>query len=134
MDAVDFAHHENPPTWAGVEPATLGTEGQRQTNYAPQLAKESSFKVKHQMLFKLLMRSNRINFKSKVPVGEVLESFPGLSSEELGCNLNKLLGEILENPILIISSLTAPLRSLTSKLSSENWRSSYYISCTSENF
>ncbi|GFT14829.1 CCHC-type domain-containing protein [Trichonephila clavipes] len=27
MDAVDFLHHENPPTWAGVEPATLGAEG-----------------------------------------------------------------------------------------------------------
>ncbi|GFT98832.1 hypothetical protein TNCV_3792511 [Trichonephila clavipes] len=32
MAAVDFLHQENPPTWAGVEPATLGTEGQRQTN------------------------------------------------------------------------------------------------------
>ncbi|GFT42271.1 hypothetical protein TNCV_1786011 [Trichonephila clavipes] len=30
---------ENPPTCAGVEPATLGTEGQRQTNYATQPAK-----------------------------------------------------------------------------------------------
>ncbi|GFU68525.1 hypothetical protein TNCV_1989751 [Trichonephila clavipes] len=29
MAAVDFLHHENPPTWAGVEPATLGAEGQR---------------------------------------------------------------------------------------------------------
>ncbi|GFX18531.1 hypothetical protein TNCV_3371041 [Trichonephila clavipes] len=25
--AVDFLHHENPPTWAGVEPASLGAEG-----------------------------------------------------------------------------------------------------------
>ncbi|GFX88418.1 hypothetical protein TNCV_2278861 [Trichonephila clavipes] len=37
MAAVDFLHHEGPPTWAGVEPATLGAEGQRQTNYATQL-------------------------------------------------------------------------------------------------
>ncbi|GFW63736.1 hypothetical protein TNCV_4940281 [Trichonephila clavipes] len=36
MAAVDFLHHENPSTWAGVEPATLGTEGQRQTNHATQ--------------------------------------------------------------------------------------------------
>ncbi|GFW77665.1 hypothetical protein TNCV_133561 [Trichonephila clavipes] len=35
---ADFLHHENPPTWAGVEPTTLGAEGQRQTNYATQSA------------------------------------------------------------------------------------------------
>ncbi|GFW30475.1 hypothetical protein TNCV_454131 [Trichonephila clavipes] len=35
---VDFLHHENPPTWAGVEPAALGAEGQRQTNHALQPA------------------------------------------------------------------------------------------------
>ncbi|PRD27454.1 UNVERIFIED_CONTAM: hypothetical protein NCL1_35317 [Trichonephila clavipes] len=34
MAFVDFLHHENPPTWAGVEPVTLGAEGQRLTNYA----------------------------------------------------------------------------------------------------
>ncbi|GFU08663.1 hypothetical protein TNCV_1995081 [Trichonephila clavipes] len=28
MAAVDFLHHDNPSTWAGVEPATLGTEAQ----------------------------------------------------------------------------------------------------------
>ncbi|GFW41962.1 hypothetical protein TNCV_6711 [Trichonephila clavipes] len=33
MAAVDCLHHENPSTWAGVEPATLGTEGQLQTNH-----------------------------------------------------------------------------------------------------
>ncbi|GFU78924.1 hypothetical protein TNCV_307651 [Trichonephila clavipes] len=38
MTAVDFLHHENPPTWAGVEPATLGANGQRQINYATQSA------------------------------------------------------------------------------------------------
>ncbi|GFT31980.1 hypothetical protein TNCV_3468361 [Trichonephila clavipes] len=38
MTAVDFLHHENSPTWAGVEPATLGADGQRQTNYATQSA------------------------------------------------------------------------------------------------
>ncbi|GFW47896.1 hypothetical protein TNCV_2400831 [Trichonephila clavipes] len=36
MAAVDFMHHENPPTWAGVQPETLGVEGQRQTNHATQ--------------------------------------------------------------------------------------------------
>ncbi|GFU89241.1 hypothetical protein TNCV_2896891 [Trichonephila clavipes] len=36
MASVDFLHHENPSTWAGVEPATLGTEGLRQTNHATQ--------------------------------------------------------------------------------------------------
>ncbi|GFX94901.1 hypothetical protein TNCV_2379741 [Trichonephila clavipes] len=39
MTAVDFLHHENPPNMAGVEPATLGADGQRQTNYATQSAK-----------------------------------------------------------------------------------------------
>ncbi|GFW45445.1 uncharacterized protein TNCV_3243851 [Trichonephila clavipes] len=34
MAAVYFLHRENPPTWAGVEPAALGAEGQRQTNHA----------------------------------------------------------------------------------------------------
>ncbi|GFU49547.1 hypothetical protein TNCV_1590861 [Trichonephila clavipes] len=38
MTAVDFLHHENPPTWAGVEPTTLSADGQRQTNYATQSA------------------------------------------------------------------------------------------------
>ncbi|GFW78646.1 transposable element Tcb2 transposase [Trichonephila clavipes] len=38
MAAVDFLYHENPPTWAGVEPATLGAEDQRQTNHATQPA------------------------------------------------------------------------------------------------
>ncbi|GFU14680.1 hypothetical protein TNCV_746651 [Trichonephila clavipes] len=38
MAVVDSLHHENPPTWAGVEPATLGAEGQRQTNHATQRA------------------------------------------------------------------------------------------------
>ncbi|GFT79462.1 hypothetical protein TNCV_604581 [Trichonephila clavipes] len=32
MAAVDFLHLGNPPTCAGVEPATLGAEGQRHTN------------------------------------------------------------------------------------------------------
>ncbi|GFW75714.1 hypothetical protein TNCV_4428971 [Trichonephila clavipes] len=36
MAAVDVLHHENPPTCAGDEPATLGAEGQRQTNHATQ--------------------------------------------------------------------------------------------------
>ncbi|GFV11278.1 hypothetical protein TNCV_3723671 [Trichonephila clavipes] len=39
MAAVDFLHHKNPPTWAGVKPATFGAEGQRQINYATQSAK-----------------------------------------------------------------------------------------------
>ncbi|GFV20027.1 uncharacterized protein TNCV_1154281 [Trichonephila clavipes] len=38
MATVDFLHHENPPTWAGVEPTTLDADGQRQTNYATQSA------------------------------------------------------------------------------------------------
>ncbi|GFS78167.1 hypothetical protein TNCV_1107761 [Trichonephila clavipes] len=41
MAAVDFLHHENPPTWAEVEPATLGTERQRQTDYATQRLQSS---------------------------------------------------------------------------------------------
>ncbi|GFY24728.1 hypothetical protein TNCV_1017741 [Trichonephila clavipes] len=32
MAAVDLLHPQNPPTSAGVEPATLSAEGQRQTN------------------------------------------------------------------------------------------------------
>ncbi|GFX65114.1 hypothetical protein TNCV_452521 [Trichonephila clavipes] len=38
MAAVDFLPHENAPSWAGVEPATLGAEVQRQTNHATQPA------------------------------------------------------------------------------------------------
>ncbi|GFU79957.1 uncharacterized protein TNCV_578371 [Trichonephila clavipes] len=38
MAAADFLHHENPPTWAWVEPATLGPEEQRQTNHLTQSA------------------------------------------------------------------------------------------------
>ncbi|GFU25712.1 hypothetical protein TNCV_270661 [Trichonephila clavipes] len=38
MANVDFLHHENPPTRAGVEPATFGAEDQRQTNHATQPA------------------------------------------------------------------------------------------------
>ncbi|GFY11657.1 hypothetical protein TNCV_4231261 [Trichonephila clavipes] len=36
MIAVDFLHHENPSTWAGVKPATFCTESQRQTDHATQ--------------------------------------------------------------------------------------------------
>ncbi|GFU53844.1 hypothetical protein TNCV_4254531 [Trichonephila clavipes] len=36
MAAVNFLHHENPSTWAGVESTILGTEDQRQTNHATQ--------------------------------------------------------------------------------------------------
>ncbi|GFW72605.1 uncharacterized protein TNCV_3798331 [Trichonephila clavipes] len=39
MAAVEFLHHENPSTWARVEPTTLGTEGQRRTNPATQPTK-----------------------------------------------------------------------------------------------
>ncbi|GFW12850.1 hypothetical protein TNCV_3885601 [Trichonephila clavipes] len=38
MITVDFLLHENPKTWVGVEPATLGPDGQRQTIYATQSA------------------------------------------------------------------------------------------------
>ncbi|GFV58516.1 hypothetical protein TNCV_1055201 [Trichonephila clavipes] len=38
MAAVDFLHHENPPTWTVIEPATLSAEDQRQTNLATQSA------------------------------------------------------------------------------------------------
>ncbi|GFW30683.1 HTH_Tnp_Tc3_2 domain-containing protein [Trichonephila clavipes] len=38
LAAVDFLHHENPPTWAKVESATLGADVQRQTNYTTQSA------------------------------------------------------------------------------------------------
>ncbi|GFT39877.1 hypothetical protein TNCV_3286541 [Trichonephila clavipes] len=41
MDTVDFLYHENSPTWAGVEPTTIGVEGQRQTNHATQPALEA---------------------------------------------------------------------------------------------
>ncbi|GFW17415.1 hypothetical protein TNCV_3240451 [Trichonephila clavipes] len=39
MFAVNILHHENTSTWSGVEPATLGAEGQQQTNYATQSAR-----------------------------------------------------------------------------------------------
>ncbi|GFX29620.1 adhesion G protein-coupled receptor B2 [Trichonephila clavipes] len=37
MAAVDFLHHENPPTWAGVQSAISDAEGQRRTDHANQL-------------------------------------------------------------------------------------------------
>ncbi|GFT53233.1 hypothetical protein TNCV_4233301 [Trichonephila clavipes] len=39
MTTVDFLHHENPPTWTGIELVTIGAEGQRQTNQATQPAR-----------------------------------------------------------------------------------------------
>ncbi|GFX06113.1 DUF1758 domain-containing protein [Trichonephila clavipes] len=54
MAAVDFLHQENLPIWAGVEPATLGAEGLRQTNHATQPAK-----------IKKGLKRNKIN----IPVG-----------------------------------------------------------------
>ncbi|GFX27854.1 hypothetical protein TNCV_3082771 [Trichonephila clavipes] len=39
MTAVNFLYHENPPTWAGGEPATSGADDQQQTNYATQSAR-----------------------------------------------------------------------------------------------
>ncbi|GFU37378.1 transposable element Tc1 transposase [Trichonephila clavipes] len=49
MAAVDFLHHENPQTLAGVKPATLGAEGQRQTNHAiqPAASRLSAIKLPH---------------------------------------------------------------------------------------
>ncbi|GFU24606.1 hypothetical protein TNCV_2265371 [Trichonephila clavipes] len=38
MAAANFLHQENPPTFAGIESAILGTEDQRQINYATQPA------------------------------------------------------------------------------------------------
>ncbi|GFW31457.1 hypothetical protein TNCV_1288041 [Trichonephila clavipes] len=42
MNNVDILHQKNPPISAGVEPVTLGTEDQRQTNYAYQPANTKS--------------------------------------------------------------------------------------------
>ncbi|GFV34487.1 hypothetical protein TNCV_467011 [Trichonephila clavipes] len=38
MAAIDFLHHENPPTWAGVEPATLSAEGCQGLKYPKVMA------------------------------------------------------------------------------------------------
>ncbi|GFV71632.1 hypothetical protein TNCV_3534231 [Trichonephila clavipes] len=45
MADVDFLHHENPPTWAEVKPATLGAEGQRQINHLTQPAPRTVFSM-----------------------------------------------------------------------------------------
>ncbi|GFU21140.1 hypothetical protein TNCV_5115421 [Trichonephila clavipes] len=45
MTAVHFLHHENSPTWAGDEPATLGADGQQQTNYATHVMSLMSLNV-----------------------------------------------------------------------------------------
>ncbi|GFT29330.1 hypothetical protein TNCV_756961 [Trichonephila clavipes] len=34
--AADFLQYENSPTWAGIDTATLGAEGQQQINHATQ--------------------------------------------------------------------------------------------------
>ncbi|GFV81343.1 hypothetical protein TNCV_4773691 [Trichonephila clavipes] len=52
MTAVDFLHHENPPTWAGVEPATLGADGQRQTNYVTQSALDELLTITAGLFYK----------------------------------------------------------------------------------
>ncbi|GFX47559.1 hypothetical protein TNCV_3015781 [Trichonephila clavipes] len=36
MAPVGFLHHENLPTWDGIEPATFSAESQGQTNHTPQ--------------------------------------------------------------------------------------------------
>ncbi|GFX76253.1 hypothetical protein TNCV_4036541 [Trichonephila clavipes] len=46
MAAVDFLYHEYPLTCAEVEPATLGTEGQRQINHATHAARMKK-KIEH---------------------------------------------------------------------------------------
>ncbi|GFU57182.1 hypothetical protein TNCV_2062531 [Trichonephila clavipes] len=45
MNIVDFLHHGIPPTWAGIEPATLGVEVQRQIYYVTQPIKLSVLKI-----------------------------------------------------------------------------------------
>ncbi|GFV63983.1 hypothetical protein TNCV_3580071 [Trichonephila clavipes] len=47
MDAVDFRHHEDPPGWDGIKPATLVAEGQQQTNYANGLHFNGCLKYKN---------------------------------------------------------------------------------------
>ncbi|GFU46668.1 uncharacterized protein TNCV_1546761 [Trichonephila clavipes] len=61
MAAVDFLNHENPSTWAGVEPATMGAEVQRQTNHAIQPA--------GQILFPYIFSEKRGNFNC-MPTGK----------------------------------------------------------------
>ncbi|GFU73499.1 hypothetical protein TNCV_931851 [Trichonephila clavipes] len=46
MDAFDFLHHGIPLAWAGIEPATLSAEGQRQTNNAIQPATFGHFDIR----------------------------------------------------------------------------------------
>ncbi|GFV96678.1 hypothetical protein TNCV_3387711 [Trichonephila clavipes] len=50
MDAVDFLHHENPPTWAGVEPATLGAEGSDKP-VTPPIWRESIWAFTYNLLY-----------------------------------------------------------------------------------
>ncbi|GFW71415.1 putative DD41D transposase [Trichonephila clavipes] len=47
MATVDFLHHENPLTWAEIEPAKLNAERQRQTSHAtqPVMLVKSFFKI-----------------------------------------------------------------------------------------
>ncbi|GFU96578.1 hypothetical protein TNCV_1044491 [Trichonephila clavipes] len=47
-----FLHHKNPPSGARVEPATLDTEGQRQTN-----------RTTHPAIIELLVRVRLVNWK-----------------------------------------------------------------------
>ncbi|GFV78876.1 hypothetical protein TNCV_4079761 [Trichonephila clavipes] len=50
MATVDFLHQENPPTFADVEPTTLGAEGIA--------AGKMVYRAKEKILFQLLKRSN----------------------------------------------------------------------------
>ncbi|PRD23816.1 UNVERIFIED_CONTAM: hypothetical protein NCL1_45382 [Trichonephila clavipes] len=52
MAAVNFLHHENPLTWAMVEPATLGVQGQRQTNVPLEKKNIGCFQENYQIFTK----------------------------------------------------------------------------------
>ncbi|GFV72180.1 hypothetical protein TNCV_3278351 [Trichonephila clavipes] len=84
MDAIDFLHHENPPTWGGVEPPTLCVQAQRLANgYKKRSGRASTVKTKVVNEETALQRS-----PLKRPSVIITEFISLLNSDEryLGCN------------------------------------------------
>ncbi|GFW94438.1 hypothetical protein TNCV_2701591 [Trichonephila clavipes] len=76
MAAVDFLHHENPPTWSGVEPATLGADGQRQTNHATQPTGRRLSSLNNLSSLRIVMRERSFKPNSFKFVGCQSSDFP----------------------------------------------------------
>ncbi|GFS54644.1 transposable element Tcb1 transposase [Trichonephila clavipes] len=92
-DAVDFLHHENPPTWAGVEPTTFGAEGQGQTNYITQPTLQTEYCQLLKEVFGIMSRRKQrsaFDQVSKFDRGWIVAYRDcGLSFREIGSHVGR---------------------------------------------